>query len=79
MTVPHLMNCPHNDDGWCLDCVADLGNQSWKLREALAALCEAADSTNYPQHGPNWDRLRNALVSARQALGPNSCLTTRKT
>jgi hypothetical protein len=21
MTMPHLMNCPHQSDGWCLDCV----------------------------------------------------------
>ena len=21
MTMPHLMNCPHSSDGWCLDCV----------------------------------------------------------
>lgn len=24
MTMPHLMNCQHNSDGWCLDCVAEL-------------------------------------------------------
>lgn len=23
MTMPHLMNCPHMDDGWCLDCVKE--------------------------------------------------------
>ena len=21
MTMPHLMNCPHSEDGWCLACV----------------------------------------------------------
>lgn len=21
MTMPRLMNCPHQGDGWCLDCV----------------------------------------------------------
>jgi len=21
VTIPHLMNCPHSPDGWCLDCV----------------------------------------------------------
>ena len=35
MTVPHLMNCPHSDDGWCLDCVAALGNENWRMRELL--------------------------------------------
>lgn len=24
MTMPHLMNCPHSKDGWCLACVAEL-------------------------------------------------------
>lgn len=24
MTMPHLMNCAHIADGWCLDCVGDL-------------------------------------------------------
>ena len=21
MTMPHLENCPHDSNGWCLDCV----------------------------------------------------------
>lgn len=21
MTMPHLSNCPHDGDGWCIDCV----------------------------------------------------------
>lgn len=33
MTMPHLMNCPHSEDGWCLDCVKVLWDekeqQSW--------------------------------------------------
>jgi len=24
MTMPHLMNCSHSDNGWCLDCVKKL-------------------------------------------------------
>lgn len=24
MTMPHLMNCSHSEDGWCLDCVKAL-------------------------------------------------------
>jgi hypothetical protein len=27
MTVPWLMNCPHSDESWCLDCVAELGEE----------------------------------------------------
>lgn len=36
MTIPHLMNCPHQEDGWCLDCVADLGNENMRLKQLLA-------------------------------------------
>jgi len=38
MTVPHLMNCPHTDDGWCTECVAELGNENWRQRDEIAAL-----------------------------------------
>ncbi len=24
MTMPHLMNCQHSEDGWCLECVKAL-------------------------------------------------------
>lgn len=24
MTIPHLMNCEHKSEGWCLDCVRKL-------------------------------------------------------
>lgn len=32
MTMPHLMNCPHLADGWCLTCV---GAQYDKKEEAV--------------------------------------------
>ena len=31
MTMPHLMNCEHNEDGWCLDCVAVLQRDQERL------------------------------------------------
>ena len=37
-------------------------------RDALAKLCDAADETKYPLHGPQWDRLWNAAVAARAAI-----------
>jgi hypothetical protein len=43
MTVPHLMNCPHSADGWCLDCVVALGNENWRLREALTLAAPALE------------------------------------
>jgi len=27
MTMPHLMNCGHSEEGWCLDCVKDMGDK----------------------------------------------------
>lgn len=24
MTMPHLMNCPHSHEGWCINCVKEL-------------------------------------------------------
>ena len=38
MTVPHLMNCPHTDDGWCMECVARLGNENWRQLDEIDSL-----------------------------------------
>lgn len=27
MTMPHLMNCEHQSEGWCLDCVRKLKDE----------------------------------------------------
>lgn len=32
MTMPHLMNCRHSEDGWCLSCVNE---QHEELRRAI--------------------------------------------
>jgi hypothetical protein len=32
MTMPHLMNCPHSPDGWCLDCVKSVHDAAEDLR-----------------------------------------------
>ena len=43
MTMPHLMNCPHSESGWCLDCVKAVHEQitpdeqhAWEGIKALA-------------------------------------------
>lgn len=33
MTMPHLMNCEHLADGWCLDCVGALHAKAERLEE----------------------------------------------
>ena len=43
MTMPHLMNCQHSEDGWCLDCVKGSWEQKQSETERLrAALFVAA-------------------------------------
>jgi hypothetical protein len=47
MTMPHLMNCAHSNDGWCLSCVRGLNAEREKLADdavvMLAALKRAED------------------------------------
>lgn len=35
VTIPHLQNCPHSGDGWCLDCVKELAAASARAHEVL--------------------------------------------
>lgn len=41
MTMPHLMNCPHSDDSWCLACVNDLHGKAEFFQEQLSHLLAA--------------------------------------
>lgn len=38
--MPHLMNCPHSPNGWCLDCVKEEHDKSEATIEDLMAVCE---------------------------------------
>lgn len=38
MTMPHLMNCAHDENGWCLDCVEEL----WSKTQIPPEMLEAA-------------------------------------
>lgn len=73
MTVPHLMNCPHSDDGWCLDCVAELGNENWRLREALGEIdCAIASAGAHDVTAREWAHdMDVAQHIARKALDPS--------
>lgn len=33
--MPHLMNCPHSPDSWCLSCVKVLWEEKYKLEEFI--------------------------------------------
>ena len=40
MTMPHLMNCGHKNDGWCLECVREL----WDEKEVYRLNAEHFES-----------------------------------
>lgn len=60
MTMPHLENCHHSPDSWCLDCVKKLGEENLDLRMALLrvsqiTMCERVsegESTLYIKEEP---------------------------
>lgn len=33
MTMPHIMNCEHSEEGWCLDCVKKMHDEMEKAVE----------------------------------------------
>ena len=33
MTIPWKQNCPHTDDGWCVECVSRLGDAIKRYRD----------------------------------------------
>ena len=47
MTMPHLMNCSHSPDGWCLDCVRELQSKIDKQDEVFNLLVQHAESTEW--------------------------------
>lgn len=38
MTMPHMMNCAHSDDGWCLNCVIKLNSRVEAAEAQLVAI-----------------------------------------
>lgn len=63
MTMPHLMNCSHAGDGWCLDCV----KAEWERREAAEARLHEAlwwavgfIRCNFPKAREQYENMRNA-------------------
>ena len=61
MTIPWLMNCGHSDDGWCLKCVKELGEERTRYAEALQRIIK----------GPYAGDFSSAVEVAAEALaGP---------
>jgi len=44
MTMPHLMNCPHRGDGWCLTCVAQMHDELDAMKAKARSVPEAPDA-----------------------------------
>lgn len=61
MTMPQLMNCEHQGDGWCLDCVMDLVNERDRLVNAANAERDRLEA--------RAKKLEQALCSAQEHLG----------
>jgi hypothetical protein len=80
MTMPHLMNCPHSAEGWCLECVAILGNEAIELRRSLAWAMRNMGSAPHLIRGQNdgyyaeWHSAMDTLQRIRDSVnsGRNS-------
>jgi hypothetical protein len=51
--MPHLMNCPHSEDGWCLDCVREQWEELDKLKERARIFYSQIEKIRGNEH---WDR-----------------------
>jgi hypothetical protein len=46
MTMPHLMNCQHSEEGWCLDCVKSEHDSNEETIRELMVQCERLKEQN---------------------------------
>jgi glutamine cyclotransferase len=69
MTIPTLMNCAHQGEGWCLACVGKLATDQDRLREALT-WAVGFIRCNFPQTVAPYPDFRNAadLVAGEGAV-----------
>lgn len=55
MTMPHLMNCPHQGEGWCLACVKQLWEENESKKEGdetcgpTSVIHQSTDPSNAPE------------------------------
>jgi hypothetical protein len=52
MTMPHLMNCPHREDGWCAECVREAGNSNLVLLQEVRRLSAALHQLDHVLNNP---------------------------
>lgn len=67
MTMPHLMNCDHSSDGWCLACVKQMHDERERMRSVLEII-----ENNYEYSTQGY---RNCPMhkSIKAALGRTEC------
>ena len=68
MTMPHLMNCEHSGEGWCLDCVRSQRNETTHYRELLEQISKDTRKTRARRLAESglmfWDTLQQSKASA---------------
>jgi hypothetical protein len=73
MTMPHLMNCSHSPDGWCLDCVGKEHAMQDRALDYLAhdhirscSTCSVPHDADIPKRKCFHDRIGKACIVARK-------------
>lgn len=79
--MPHLMNCSHSEEGWCLDCVATITDRyepictafglhpETELDELLATIqAVRSEARNYPNLQLKVAGLREQVKMLRKAM-----------
>jgi hypothetical protein len=70
--MPHLMNCGHDDHGWCLDCVKELGDEAQQLQARVAELerflREFVKESEHKEATQRWQWLYDCHEAAKAAL-----------
>lgn len=71
MTMPHLMNCDHSADSWCLDCVKEMYEDMRDRVEVLETAIEyeigvLEASTTMMEHYPGCEHLHDACATVRR-------------
>lgn len=49
MTMPHLMNCGHIPNGWCLDCVGKLWREKQETESILNTIKVTVETLTNPK------------------------------
>lgn len=65
--MPHLMNCEHADEGWCLGCVRELWDEKELAQTHVAALKKDIEDLIYLDGEADERALANLWQKGREA------------